>query len=258
MEIPSACRPLGVLVLTVVSLSAQTPPAAPAFDVASIKSSKASAMREGGRRERIEAVPGSLIMGNVRFQTAVRWAYRVQEYQVTGPSWIGEERYDIVAKAGSPAPESDLRLMLQTLLAERFQLAIHHQTKEMNAYVVTVGKNGHKLQESKAEGAMDVKPSGPMVATIQRADLDELASMLSQPLQAPVVNMTGLKGRYDFKVDMAPYLTPEVMSTAKSPMDLIGVGITAMQEQLGLKMESKKVAVELIVVDHAEKLPIEN
>jgi uncharacterized protein (TIGR03435 family) len=257
MEITPVFRVFASVALMAWSLTAQTAPAAPAFDVASIKSARANANREGGRRERIEAVPGSLIMGNVRFQTAVRWAYHVQDYQVTGPGWIGEERYDIVAKAGSPAPESELRRMLQTLLAERFQLAFHRQTKEMSAYVVTVGKNGHKLQESTSEGAMDVKPTGPMVAMVQRADLDELASMLSQPLQAPVVNMTGLKGRYDFKVDMAPYITPEVTS-AKSPMDLIGVGITAMQEQLGLKMESKKVPVDLIVIDRAEKSPIEN
>ncbi len=257
MEITPEFRVLATFALIAGSLGAQTSAAAPAFDVASIKSTRASATREGGRRERIEAVPGSLIMGNVRFQTAVRWAYHVQEYQVMGPGWIGEERFDIVAKAGSPVPEADLRLMLQTLLAERFHLAVHRQTKEMSAYVVTVGKNGHKLQESQGEGAMDVKPAGPMVATIQRADLDELASMLSQPLQAPVVNMTGLKGRYDFKVDMAPYITPEVTS-AKSPMDLIGVGITAMQEQLGLKMESKRVPVDLVVIDRAEKSPIEN
>jgi uncharacterized protein (TIGR03435 family) len=257
MEITSVARVFAIGALMAGRLGAQTGPAAATFDVASIKSSRTSANREGGRRERIEAAPGSLIMGNVRFQTAVRWAYHVQEYQVMGPGWIGEERYDIVAKAGAPVPEADLRRMLQTLLAERFQLVVHRQTKEMSAYVVTVGKNGHKLQESTSEGAMDVKPAGPMVATVQRADLDELASMLSQPLRAPVVNMTGLKGRYDFKVDMAPYITPEVTS-AKSPMELIGVGITAMQEQLGLKMESKRVPVDLVIIDRAEKLPIEN
>jgi uncharacterized protein (TIGR03435 family) len=257
METTSQLRAITVLALAAGLSDAQTTSAAPAFDVASIKPSQLSGLREGGKRERIEAVPGSLIMGNVRFQTAVRWAYHVQEYQVTGPAWIGEERFDIVAKAGSPVPEEDLRLMLRTLLAERFQLGVHHQTKEMNAYVVTVGKNGHKLTESKTDGAMDVKPAGPMVATIQHADLDELASMLSQPLQAPVVNMTGLKGRYDFKIDMAPYITPELTSS-RNPQDIIGVGITAMQEQLGLKMESKKIPVELVVIDRAEKSPIEN
>ena len=146
--------------------------------------------------------------------------------------------------------------MLESLLAERFQLAIHRETKEMQAYVVTVGKGGHKMQESKTEGPMAVKQNG-LVAMVERADLDELAAMASQPLRAPVVNATGLKGRYDFKVDIAPYLTPEVTS-AKNPTDLIGVGITALQEQLGLKMESKKVQVELIVMDKAERVPVEN
>src|SRR5215831_17852210 len=125
-------------------------PTPAAFDVASVKASQPSG-RES-RRERIEAVPGSLIMGNVRFQTAIRWAYHVQDYQVSGPSWIGDQRYDIVAKAATPAPEIELRQMLRTLLAERFQLAIHRQTREMQAYVVVIGKGGHKMTESKTEG----------------------------------------------------------------------------------------------------------
>ncbi len=232
----------------------QTPPAPAAFDVASVKPSRI--VGPGGRRERIETAPGSLIMGNVRFVSVVRWAYHVFEYQVSGPGWIGDERYDVVAKAGSPVSEYELRQMLQTLLVERFQLAIHRQTKEMSAYVVTVGKNGHKMQESKTEGPMKVTPNGLMV-TVERADLDEAAAMLSQPLQAPVVNMTGLKGRWDFKADAAPYMTPEVMN-AKGLPDVIGVGITALQEQLGLKLESKRVPVEMIVVDRAEKTPVEN
>lgn len=233
---------------------AQTLTVPAGFDVASVKVSQLSG-RES-RRERIEAVPGSLIMGNVRFVTAVRWAYHVFDYQVSGPGWITDQRYDISAKAGSPVPEDELRLMLRTLLAERFQLVIHRQTKEMQAYVVVVGKNGHKMTESTTEGPMAVKPSG-MGALVERADLDELAALLSQPLQAPVINATGLKGNFDFKVDAAPYITPEV-TNAKSPLDLIGVGITAMQEQLGLKMESKKVAVEMIVIDRAERTPVEN
>jgi uncharacterized protein (TIGR03435 family) len=238
------------LILAALALHAQ--PAA--FDVASVKPSQ----REGVERirERIDTAPGSLIMGNVRFVTAVRWAYSVFDYQVTGPGWIGDERYDIVAKADTPATETELRLMLRELLAERFQLAVHPETKELQAYAVTVGKNGHKMHESTTQGPMSIKPTG-LVLTVERADLDELCAMAQQPLKLPVVNLTGLTGKWDFKVDAAPYLTPEVTG-AKNVTDLIGVAITAANEQLGLKIESRKMQVNLIVVDRAVKTPPAN
>lgn len=239
-------------------LAAQQTPSLPSFDVASIKPSQI--LREGGRggrRERIEAPPGSLIMGSVRFSTLVRWAYDVLDYQVTGPGWINDERYDLSAKAADPVAEPELRKMLQSLLAERFRLTIHRQTREMNAYVIVIGKNGPKMQPSQTQGESSIRPNGVMGVVAERADLREMLSMLSQALQAPVIDQTGLKGRYDFKVDMSPYITPEMLS-AKGPPDIAGIAIIALQEQLGLKMESKKVPVEMIIVDRAEKTPVEN
>lgn len=234
------------------SLAAQTLSLPPAFDVASFR---ISATPGGRRGERIEVAPGSLIMGNVRFITAVRWAYHVLDYQVTGPGWIEDERYDIVAKAALPVEEYELRKMLQTLLAERSHLTIHRATKEMQAYVVTVGKNGHKMTQSTTEGAMSIKPNG-LVLTIERADLDEVAAMATQPLRGPVVNATGLKGRWDLKLDAAPYLA-EAANVKEIP-EMVGLAITAAREQLGLSVESKKTPVEMIVIDRAEKTPIEN
>lgn len=247
-----------VPVLCSFRLPAQEVPSLPSFDVASIKPSQV--VREGGRggrRERIQAPPGSLIMGSVRFSTLVRWAYGVQDYQVSGPAWINDERYDLSAKAADPVPEADLRKMLQNLLVERFHLAIHRQTKEMSAYVIVVGKNGPKMQPSQTEGEPSLRQNGMMNVVAERADLNEMLSMLSQALQAPVIDQTGLKGRYDFKVDMTPYITPELLS-GKGPPDIAGIAIIALQEQLGLKMESKKLPVEMIIVDRAEKTPIEN
>jgi uncharacterized protein (TIGR03435 family) len=235
-----------------VSMAAALAAQTPRFDVASVKASAS-----GRRGSRIEAPPGSLIMNNVTMLEAVAWAYHVFEYQVTAPGWLGAQRYDISAKADSPVDEIELRKMLQELLAERFRMEIHHQTKEMQAYVMTVAKGGHKLQQADTTGAMDVKPKG-MGAVVLRADLDELAAMASKPLQAPVVNATGLTGKWNFTVDATPYLTPEVMANAKSATDLIGLGITAVREQLGIKVESKRVAVDMIVVDRVERVPVEN
>lgn len=230
-----------------------------AFEVASVKASQTGkGGGEGSRREGVEVSPGSLIMRNVRFTTAIKWAYSVQEYQISGPGWMSDERYDIVAKAGTPAPENQLRTMLQALLKERLKLDLHRITKEMQAYVVTVGKNGHKLHESKTEGPPSLKPNGKMGVLAERADLDDLGRQLSEPLRAPVINMTGLTGRFDFTMDIAPYITEEVMKQPNSVPDIIAIAIVAIQEQLGLKLESRKVAVEILVIDRAEKTPTEN
>src|SRR5262245_27511500 len=103
------------------------------FEVASVK--PAAPRTEGSRRESIEVGPGSLTLRNIRLSSCIKWAYRVFEYQIAGPGWLTTERFDIVAKAEGPAEEQELRLMLRGLLAERFKLAFHRQTKEMSAYV---------------------------------------------------------------------------------------------------------------------------
>ena len=124
--------------IILTSLAAFSQPATPpSFDVASIR------LSEPGR-ESIEHVPGSLTMRHVRLTACIRWAYGIQEYQVSGPGWLNDIRVDIVAKAGTPVPEAELRRMLQTLLTERFKLAVHRQAKEIPALILTLGKNGHK------------------------------------------------------------------------------------------------------------------
>jgi uncharacterized protein (TIGR03435 family) len=199
-------------------------------------------------------------MRSVRFATAVRWAYSIQEYQVSGPAWVNEERYDIAAKAAAATPENQLRLMLQALLAERFRLAVHRETKEMQALVLVVGKNGHKLRESQTEGPTSVRPNGRLGAVAERANVTEMAAMLSQPLRMPVIDMTGLTGRFDFTVDATPYITEEMLKRqpGDAPPDILSIAIVALQEQLGLKLESRRMPVELLVIDRAEKTPSEN
>ena len=115
---------VGILLLSVAV-------AQPAFDVASVRASK-SGGGEGGWRDDIQTSPDSLIMRNVSLKSAIRWAYHVMDYQVTGPQWIGSDRFDISAKAMGPTSEDQLRLMLQALLAERFKLTLHRDTKEVS------------------------------------------------------------------------------------------------------------------------------
>jgi uncharacterized protein (TIGR03435 family) len=242
-------------VLTAATVLGQSPAPPPAFDVASIKASPAE--RRGGEAmlgENIKASPGSLNMRHVTLKTCIAWAYHVFEYQVNGPEWIGLEHYEVAAKAAGPATEPELRAMLQTLLADRFQLTFHRQTKEMQAFVLTVGKNGPKFHESKTEGDSILQPDPKtMTVAVHRVSVAQMIDPLSRMFQLPVVDMTGLTGRYDVTMNIAKYI-PQNGEKA-DPLSIIQTGL---QEELGLKLEQKKVPVDLLIVDHAEKAPVEN
>lgn len=227
--------------------------AQPVFDVASVRASQ-SGRGEGDWRDDIETSPGSLIMRNVSLKTAVRWAYHVMEFQVSGPEWTGSDRYNISAKASGAALDDQLRLMLQTLLVERFQLTFHRQTREMQVYVLTVAKGGPKFHESQTEGAPVVNPDkSRMTMDVKGMPASQVVDTLSKVLHAPVLNNTGFTGRYDISVNMARYL-PD----GSTPFDPVSTIILAMQEELGLKLESKKMPLDLLIIDHAEKVPVEN
>lgn len=233
--------------------TAQTSP--PAFDVASVKVTT-SGERAGNPilGDNVRFSPGSLTMSHVSLKACVQWAYRVFEYQVSGPPWFDKDHYDIAAKAAGPASESELRLMLQTLLADRFELVLHRQTKETQAYVLSVGKNGPKFHESAAEGDGDIQPDlKTLTVNVQRIRLSQIIDPLSKLFQAPIVDMTGLTGRYDVAIGMAKYLPQAGDKT--DPLALIQ---TALQEELGLKLEPRKVAVDFLVIDHAARVPSGN
>lgn len=189
-------------------------------------------------------------------------AYNVKDYEVTfapttaPPSGgvYGTVYYDIEAKAeGDRARTRDVfRLMLQTLLADRFKLRVHREMKEIPVYVLLVGKGAPKFKES----APDATESARIAAanqsiTASKKSMDELANMIQNVffMDRPVVDHTGLAGAYDFKIEA----TPESRTTGDGP-DLKNISIfTAVQQQLGLKLESQKARVEVLVVDHVEK-----
>ena len=246
----------------VASVTAYGQPAAtpPAFDVASVKVSQlARAGGEGSRRERVDHTPGSLTMRNVRMKSAIQWAYNVKSYQVAGPDWLESERYDIVGKAAGEVDEDQLRLMLQTLLADRFKLTLHREEKVLAVFALTVGKGGPKFKESETQGEMTMQGGrgGRFSGTVQRITMAQAADLLSQPLNRPVVDETGLKGRYDVTIDVAAYLGNEAQmkEIQADPTQII---FAIVQEQLGLKLEPKKSTVQLLIVDGAERVPTEN
>lgn len=245
---------LGTLLTATAALCQPAPQ--PVFDVASIKVSPPG-RSEGGNPilgQNIQAVPGSLTMRRVTFKACIQWAYHVFEYQVSGPGWMDLERYDIVAKASGPANEPELRVMLQALLAERFHLTLHRETKDMRVYVLSVGKNGPKFHESATEGEANIQPDQKTLSVaVRRVPIALLIDPLSRIFQVPVVDMTGMTGRYDVAIDVAKYMPQS--GERPDPVSLIQ---TALQEALGLKLEAKKMPLDLLIIDGAERAPTEN
>ena len=241
------------------AVPAPAAPSGPAFEVASIRPNQRwKGGGEGSRRERVATDPGNLTMVNVNLHRIICWAYDVKTYQVSGPGWLDEDRYDITAKAPAAVPEADLRLMLQRLLAERFKLEFHRVTKDLPGYVLVVAKGGPKFHESKSEGEFTAVPTGKTSATFQRATVAQLVDMLTQVLRMPVIDETGLKGRYDVSVDMASYLPQNFEHSNGPPPDIAGIVISALPDLLGLKLESRKMPLDMFIIDGAEKAPVEN
>jgi bla regulator protein blaR1 len=272
--------------------STATPTASlPTFDVASVKPNKA-----GGMGMRIWVQPGGRFQAdNVSLKSLIKMAYGVQDFQISGaPPWLDSDKYDIEAKANAPSEvemnkmtdaqrdESFERnkLMVQALLADRFKLTLHKESKDAPIYVLVVAKNGPKLKEATAEEMAPPDPNdapkppgakvrmpgrgirmgrGDLTATAARVSF--LAEVLSNQVGRTVVDKTGLTGNYDFSLKWTPdqnqgqmFGGPGGPGDGLPPPDPNGPSIfTALQEQLGLKLESQKGPVDLLVIDHAEK-----
>jgi len=239
------------------------------FEVASIKPADPN-----GRGMRVQMAPGGRLNANgVTVKFLIQQAYNVKDFQITGgPNWIGSERYDISTKAEGEGQitHEQLRTMMQGLLADRFQLAFHRETKEMPIYALVVGKNGPKMHaterapdgDREGRGGAQIRTSRGQI-TAQGMSMTMLSNQLSNRLGRNVLDKTGLTGNYDFTLEF----TPEGMqgmgpreggADAPPPVDSPGPSIfTAVQEQLGLKLESQKGPVEILILDRIEK-PSEN
>jgi uncharacterized protein (TIGR03435 family) len=222
------------------------------FEVASIRESVA------GRRTSIEPNPGSLTMRNVTLMRCISWAYRVYEFQISGgPQWRDSARYDIVARSAGPASEDQLRLMLRSLLADRFKLALRIETKETLAYVLTIDKNGHKLRPAKG-GPRSVQPD-PFGLALQNATMFDLEQfLLTVPgMDRPVFNRTGLEGAFDFTLTLFNGLEANEEDQKRAVLTAGAIGFSDALARLGLKLEMQKVPLDSIVIENADK-PAEN
>jgi uncharacterized protein (TIGR03435 family) len=218
----------------------------PAFEVASINPSD---YQGGPLRITARITADGIDFSNVTPKLCIQRAYRLKPYQVIGPEWMDAERYMIVAKAAGAVPEDKLRLMLQVLLAERFKLAAHHETKEMPVYALVVSKSGPKLKEATDEGATQIAPAGRETA-FERVSMPTLAGVVARSVDLPVFDETGLKGLYNFRLAWENDSRPKPDSTDLNDAPSI---FTALQEQLGLKLEPRKAPIDVLVVDYLEK-----
>jgi len=216
--------------------------ARPSFEVATIK--PGSPETHGTMTS---AQPGKLVMKNINLREAVKIAYRLNEPELFGgPKWVDSEHYDIDGRAESRVPRDQIMLMLQSLLAERFKLKVHRETRELPVYALTIAKGGPKMPRA-AEGdpANGRTSVGSRNITAKGEPIDALARTLADLLMQPILDRTGLEGLYNFKLDFAP-INPDDDTPAPSIF-------TAIQEQLGLKLEATKAPVEVVVIDSAEK-----
>ncbi len=234
------------------------------FEVASVKPSPPDAPGMF-----VRYLPGgSLRVAGASLKNLISIAYGVRPFQISeGPNWIETERFDIEARAvTTPTDPPKVSLeerktaeRLRNLLADRFQLTLHTETREQPVYALVVAKGGPKLQES-TESENFIRRMGRGELKGQGVGLRMLVINLSNELGRGVIDKTGLAGKYSFDLKWTPgqpttaQLPPPPSGALPQPADLDGPTIfTALQEQLGLRLESEKGPVEVLVIDRAER-----
>jgi uncharacterized protein (TIGR03435 family) len=291
---------LGLLAMTMSPLGAvartQTPAGAPTFEVASVKPNTS-----GDGRVQVQNQPGGRFTAtNVTLRMLIRQAYQLQDFQITGgPGWLPDDHFDIVAKADGTqqdafvaqqrgAGPTAVQMMIRALLAERFSLVVHNETREMPIYALILarsdGRFGPQLKKSDTDCAAlaaagrgrgrangppaAITPGQPMACGIQigmgslvmgGASLSQFASSLANFVGRVVLDKTGLAGGFDLNLTWTPDNLPQRPPGAPEPL-FNGVAIdpngpsifTALQEQLGLKLDSQRGPVEVLVIDKAE------
>ncbi len=233
--------------------------AAQTFSVASVKPSPRAVGKD--YRRPITLGPGRVTSSNVSLKSLICDAYHVQPFQVTGPGWLDDDEFEIDAHADPAASKDQLRAMLVALLAERFHLAMHRDSKEMRIYALTVEKDGPKnLHAATGELRPTTSPQN------FHGDMRQLANLISIGLSiptvddptrpaiatgapVPVVDKTGIDGNYDISVNLRPDNT-------------FGDSFTrwqrALHDELGLKLETQRAPVEVLIIDRADRTPTAN
>jgi uncharacterized protein (TIGR03435 family) len=222
------------------------------FEAASVKLHTAASPSTG--RVGIQETPGLIRIENLSLKSVIGTSYGVKDFQIEGPGWLADVSVDIDAKPPAGYRHAQLQPLLQNLLAERFKLAVHHESREVSGFALVVAKGGTKLREA-------TKPRGyftgrPGLIEEARASTAELAAVLARFVGRPVVDETGLTGAYEVKVEWTP--DPAAGDEQKEAPDPGPSLFSALNEQLGLRLQTRKVPADTVIVDHMEKAPTEN
>jgi uncharacterized protein (TIGR03435 family) len=242
-------------ILLATSVLGQTVESPPAFEAASVKLNTGSAMY-------FNAGPGRIEMRSYTLKMLIFMAYGVRDYSLSGPDWLDSVKLDVVAKlpasAASRSPEDQRRMtgvMLEGLLAERFKLKVHREEKLIPGYALVVAPGGPKMRrvETPPRGAVT---RGSITGT---TTIGQIVASAEGALGRPVKDMTGLSGSYELNLTW----TPEAALLAGAdkspdPGDRPPSIFTALQEQLGLRLEPRQFPLQIVVVDHVERVPTEN
>ncbi len=227
----------------------------PAFDVASVKPEDPG--RTHGSRQNIDH--GRLNYSNVSLLDCLESAYQVdghfrENYQIAAPPWLKSERFTIVAQAPSGTTRTQAMLMLQTLLAERFRLVVHHEERPMNVFALVISRGGPKLTEAVGRRSAYVGPSEPgnPDTAFRSAPISLLTWRLKIVAGRPVIDETGLRGVYDFRLPIPAMLLNGPNDLPADP-DFSPSLFTSLRERLGLELRPEKAPVDVLVVDHVER-----
>jgi uncharacterized protein (TIGR03435 family) len=290
-----AIRRVVLCVLASGAVFGQTSPARPEFEVASIKPSAAPV---GQVNVGVQIDGAQVHFSYLSLKDYIRMAYRVKEYQVVGPDWLSE-RFEIAAKLPADAKREQVADMMQALLVDRFQLKMHRDSKEFPVYGLVVGKGGLKMNESAVDSNAAETPGGAGAVNVtatggrggvsvnlgngsyysfannrfeaKKLTMAALAESLTRYLDRPVVDMTELKGSYDFTLEFSPedYRAMLIRSAVSAGVVLPPEALRALDgvsdnslftsvQALGLKLEQRKAPLEVLVIDHLEKAPAAN
>lgn len=225
----------------------------PAFEAAFVK-----ANTTGSGSSSSNSTKGQIVMTNQTLKRLVERAYNVKDFQVKGPEWLDAVRFDITAKYPEGSKNSERPAMLRTLLEDRFKLAAHSETKDLPGYGLVVAKGGLKLepvQSNSGSGTSSNSSNNSVTLKVTSIPMADLADYLARRLESPVSDRTGLQGAYTFELHW------RLDETNGAPSDGGAAEFAAVQEaigSIGIHLQAQKVPVEIIVVDHLERVPTEN
>jgi uncharacterized protein (TIGR03435 family) len=237
-----------ILGVNTATLSAQLPE----FEVATIKVNQTGS----GGSNFPTLKNGTLNARNVSLLMLLQAAYDLSVLRIVGPNWLDSDRYDLQGKSPQGVPDSEMAPMLQALLKDRFRISSHREMKEMSVYEMIVVKSGIKMSPYDATRPSVWPPNrnrgGAVI--VGSGTMPQLAKMLTGSAGRPVLDNTGLDGRYNYLLTFTPLSAKSDILSDSAPPDLFA----AVEQQLGLKLEPKKDSIEILVIDHAERVPIGN